>query len=332
MHNLFDNKNIFIALTYRCNANCKKCMTRFHKNRNIEMPVSLIDVITDKLRCHHFSGLVSVGSGEPLLYPNFKYFFDSILSVNDGISLRILSNGMAFGTDLPPEYFSPRCKWGITMDAFTQEGLAGFQDGVQIETVKKNIREIVRQYGSECLYLNYTLHNRNYHEIREFCAFAADLGISEIYATELKVYDGFEQRLQPYRLSHDPEVCQALSQASELLKENGISDAGIKLKASSEKSGCFMENSASPIIDVDGSVAFCSGHEDALVGNIMDAHIERLWENAADRLAQNPEKWCQFCHARPLDSGCYNLPGSISREALLQNLNLERNANDQSNK
>ena len=40
---MFNNKNLFIALTYRCNAFCKKCMTRYHINKDIEMSKSFAE-------------------------------------------------------------------------------------------------------------------------------------------------------------------------------------------------------------------------------------------------------------------------------------------------
>ena len=63
MSALFDNKNLFVALTYRCNAFCKKCMTRYHVNRDIEMPPEIIDKIADLLRLRRYEGVISVGSG-----------------------------------------------------------------------------------------------------------------------------------------------------------------------------------------------------------------------------------------------------------------------------
>lgn len=324
MSALFDNKNLFVALTYRCNAFCKKCMTRYHVNRDIEMPPEIIDKIADLLRLRRYEGVISVGSGEPLLYPHFPHFFQSMLAVNDKISLRILSNGKLLEGGLPAEYFNPRCKWGVTMDAFTQASLQGFQNGVDIERVKRNITEIVHRYGRDCLYLNYTLHSRNHREFVDFCRFAVDLGVREVYATGLKIYEGYGERLRAYRLTDTPELRDSLAHAAKILEEAGVSSGGIQIGKDRWKPGCFLGNRASPIIDVDGTLAFCSGREDAVIGSICDPDIESVWADMSERLARHPEYWCRFCHGKALRGGDYSLPKTIDRDCLRRRTEAEK--------
>lgn len=324
MDALFDNKNLFVALTYRCNVFCKKCMTRYHVNHGIEMPPEMIDKIVDLLRLHQYEGVISVGSGEPLLYPHFSYFLQSVLAVNDRISLRILSNGKLLDSGLPAQYFDPRCKWGVTMDAFTQEGLLEFQSGLEIERVKRNIAQIVRRHGKDCLYLNYTLHNKNHRELIDFCKFAVDLGVAEVYATELKIYEGYEDRLRTYQLKDTPELRDSLTCSANILEAGGISGDGIQIDRNCWELGCFLRRKASPIIDVDGAVTFCSGREDAVIGNICDLNIEAVWADMFGRLARHPEHWCRFCHGKPLNNGSYTLPKTIDRDGLRRQIEAEK--------
>lgn len=314
MNGLFENQNIFIALTYSCNAFCEKCMTRYHVNRNVEMPLNLLDEVVGKLYAHQYEGLISVGSGEPLLYPNISYFIDSILSINSKISLRILSNGKLFNNTLPSNYFSPRCKWGITMDGFSQEGLSGLQYGIDIETVKSNVAGIVDKYGPDHLYLNYTLHSHNYQELPEFCEFAVGLGIKDVYITELKVYNGYEDRLSAYQLKRTVEVNNVLNRAIQMMTESGISYNNILTENPQWNPYCFRRRKASPIIDVNGDVSFCSGREDVIIGNITDVNIEEKWNKMFGGLSIHPEKWCEFCHSNPLKNGYYSLPKIIDHQ------------------
>lgn len=309
MGGLFGGKGIFVALTYKCNAVCKKCMTRCHKNRNSDMPASLLKVLFTRLKDSVFNGVVSVGSGEPLLYDRLEYFISSILSINSNISLRILSNGAKFHKGLPENFFSSRIKWGITLDAFTQENLSGFQYGIDIERVKDNIRGVAAEHGAECMYLNYTLNSKNYHELPEFCRFAAGLGVSELYATELKIYEGFEERLESFRLPRNDEVCAVLHEAEEILRSAGISDRGIHIYSPPVKFACFRRGRAYPVIDVDGSVSLCSGREDIYAGNIADDNIAAAWEEMSRTV--NPSEFCVMCHSSRLKNGSYTLPGVI---------------------
>ena len=311
---LFGNKAILVALTYKCNAYCKKCMTRYHRNRDTEMSEFLLHVLLKKLKLTDFPGIISVGSGEPLLYGNLEFFISSILSINSKISLRILSNGLIFDETLPDIFFDKRVKWGITLDAFTQRNLLGFQYGIDIEKVKDNIRRVTRKYGSDSIYLNYTLTRANYYEFLNFCDFAVNLGIREIYATELKVYEHYEKRLEAFVLPHDDDVYATMNRASEFLRSVGIRDNGVKIFMPYNKVSCFTSNRASPIIDVDGSVSFCSGREDVLVGNITDYDIAEKWENMSKKI--KPVEFCCLCHSHQLKNGTYNLPGVIDVDKL----------------
>ena len=74
-------------------------MTRYHKNRNKQISKNTLDVIFRLLNENSYTGLISVGSGEPLLYQNIDYFINSVLGINDLIKLRMLTNGMALSPD-----------------------------------------------------------------------------------------------------------------------------------------------------------------------------------------------------------------------------------------
>lgn len=308
---LFQNKNVYIALTYKCNAKCQKCMTRNHVNRSYEMSRELIDIICSKLCEANYQGMISIGSGEPILYPHLEYFISNILSINDMIHLRFLTNGQAFTNELPAICFDNRCKWGVTMDGFVQSDLIGLQEGILIETVKQNIISIIEKYGSKCLYLNFTLNNQNYTSLIDYCKFAASLNISEIYVTELKIYEGYHDELNKYRLCRNETVYKTIHKAKTVLSDKGIPSVSFNLDLPHEKSQCFLCNRASPIIDVNGTVAFCSGREDIYVGNIKDMDIEDRWRAFSVQLISKNISWCEHCHDHILPNGMYSLPKTI---------------------
>lgn len=310
---LFKNKNIYIALTYNCNAKCQKCLTRRHINLGFELSQQLIDVICSKLSAANYQGMISVGSGEPILYPYLEYFIEKMLSINDKVHLRLLTNGQAFTTALPTNCFNKRCKWGVTMDGFVQTDLIGLQEGISIETVKQNITSVVKKYGSNCVYLNFTLNNQNYISLIDYCRFASSLNISEIYVTELKIYEGYDAVLNKYRLCRNKSVYKTLREAISVLSDKGISASSFDIDALPQKNQCYLSNRASPIIDVDGSVTFCSGHEDVYIGNIQDPNIEDKWHAFAEQLISKNAAWCEYCHDRMLSNGLYNLPKTVKQ-------------------
>ena len=76
----FEQKNIFIALTYKCNAFCRKCITRYNRFRNQSMQRSDCRRLAELLIANHFSGIINLGSGESLLYDELPTFVERVLS------------------------------------------------------------------------------------------------------------------------------------------------------------------------------------------------------------------------------------------------------------
>lgn len=310
---MFRNKNIFIALTYQCNAFCKKCMTRYHINLHKTMSRKTLDNFLHLLKKNNFQGVVSVGSGEPLLYNDIEYFVQELLKINSSIRLRILTNGMALNKKLPVELFSGRCKIGVTFDAFYQESLAEVQKGVDIEQVKYNVSHLAQKYGGDCFYLNYTIYRNNINQLVPFCQFGLKNKINEIYATELKVFTGYELDLKDVSVICDDTLSTTIQKARELLEHNSVNSKGIDIFRSSYRSACYLRNLASPIVDVDGNVAFCSGREDMYVGNIEQENISDLWNDYMKKICCCNESWCSLCYDRQQQNGTYRLPATIRK-------------------
>ena len=310
---MFNNKNIFIALTYKCNAFCTKCMTRYHVNKDIEMSEEILERTISLLRKNNYSNIISVGTGEPLLYKRLPSFMDKILSLNDDVRLRMLTNGMLLVPERT-EIFNERCKWGITMDAFYQDTLLGLQKGVDVEKVKSNIRNFVKNHGASQLYLNFTVSQANVQEILPFCEFAIENNIKEIYLTELKLFSGYEQDLQEYRLIKDDKFFENIEDVKKLLANNGVFTTNINFGLRTPRKECYKVGRVSPIIDVDGTVSFCSGREDVFVGNIMEDDIEKKWSDFSKELQKTNGKWCEKCYDRILENGTYMLPKTIRKD------------------
>lgn len=311
---MFNNKNIFIALTYRCNAFCKKCMTRYHVNKEQEMGRKIVKCIETLLIQNSYSDWISVGTGEPLLYNDFQYFVRSMLDVNDKLKLRLLTNGVLLSEDNPFAIFDRRIKWGVTVDAFNQESLMDLQKGVDIEKVKYNVKSVTKKYGGNQLYLNYTVSKNNIDEILPFCKFAVENNIKEVYLTELKVFSGYESDLNEHRVIHDNYLNEKIDEAMKYLEKNGISTKGINIGRRNDSSKCYIKHNASPMIDVDGSVSFCSGREDIIIGNIMDEDIEKKWISFANCLETQNIDWCSKCYDKINSHGIYYLPKTIRKD------------------
>ena len=308
---IYDNKNLFLNLTYKCNAFCKKCMTRYHQKKNLDMDINLLKYVISKLKFHNYSNLISMGCGEPLLYTHCSEAIQGLLEINDSVRLRILTNGMALSSDLPEFYFDKRVTWGVTVDGFTQNDLHNIQQGVNIELVKENIRKIVSKYGADSIYLNYTLYSTNYDSLVEFYKFAVSLSIKDVYVTRLRVFEGYETRLQGLNVVDNEHLYRIKKKVNQIAGCAGIKIKGIDKKDDAFEKYCFKRNGTMPIIDVDGSLSFCCGREDVIIGNICDSDIEVKWENMLNRLNNEASIWCNKCRNCALPNGSYCLPKTI---------------------
>ena len=181
---IHENKSIFVALTYRCTAHCKKCITRYHKYVNQSMSVDTMANVIRFLGRINYEGTINLGSGEPLSYPYISSFITNLLGINNRLKIRLLSNGKLFClSTLKKEWFNGRITFGITLDGMNNAELANLQNGIDIEQIKRQISDVCAAYGSKKIYLNYTLNHQNKKSVSDFLLFAKSNNIDSAYIT-----------------------------------------------------------------------------------------------------------------------------------------------------
>lgn len=310
----FAQKNIFVVLTYKCNAFCKKCITRYNRFRDQSMREDDCQRLAKWFVENHYSGTINMGSGESLLYEGLPDFVENILSGLPAVSFRILSNGKVFTPRLPAVLFSPRINWGITLDGFNNADISNLQQGINLEIVKDNIISVCNAGFADNLYVNYTLNNQNIGSLKAYIDFAKSLRIPDLYVTEMKVYRGFAN-LERYRLS--PKSREFALQMKEYAETLSFRKIGFDVdRDKTIPKRCFQrKHCISPIIDLDCTLAFCYGQEDAFVGNIFDPSTIEKWDRMfekfnSDELAS--EKWCSRCFSKIDKNGCFSVPLSLN--------------------
>ena len=310
----FSSKQLFIALTYRCNAFCEKCITRYNRFQNQSMTENNCHRLIQLLVDNNYSGAINLGSGESLTYDMLPFFVETLLEKLPKLRFRILTNGMLLTAKLPEFFFSPRITWGITLDGFDNSELNNLQKGVDINTVKNNIIEICNSGYSQNLYLNYTMNNQNIKSLKDYIDFASKMNIPRLFTTEMKIYEGFKH-LDKYRLTEqDIEKIRELKKYADTLNFKTVYFD--KVDSHKNRSKCFLrEGLVSPIIDMDCSLAFCYGQEDKLLGNIFYKSTFEKWK----RLIQNfkidnkkADKWCERCFSHASNKQYFSVPKKIN--------------------
>ena len=321
LENFFSSKNLFIALTYQCNAFCEKCITRYNRFRNQFMTQENCHKLVKFLVENNYAGTINLGSGESLTYEFLPYFVESLLKNLPGVKFRILSNGMLLSSKLQHFFFSTRITWGITFDGFDNSELVNLQKGVDVETVKSNIESVCNAGFSRNLYLNYTMNNRNIKSLKAYIDFANAMNIPRLFTTEMKIYESFK-KLDKYRLSEsDIENIKELKHYAKSLNFENVYFDKIDTRHDSDK--CFVKKGlVSPIIDMDCSVAFCYGQEDKFLGNIFNPNTIEKWYSLVENLRKDnlkAEKWCKKCFSKQNASEYFSVPLSLNPYLLTRN-------------
>lgn len=308
----FSCKNLFITLTYSCNVFCEKCLTRYHKFKNKSMDLETLNKIIDLIIKNNYRGIINIGSGEALTYKYIDYFISKLLNSNDNLKFRILSNGVLLNAALPKHFFDNRIIWGVTLDGFVNNDLINLQKGVDLELVKNNICKLAQNGYSKNLYLNYTLNNQNFHSLKNFIDFANACMIKEIYVTEMKIFEGFEY-LDKFRF--DTNKNNELLQLEEYAKSLNFSKVYFAtLLNSNQFDKCYCKNHVFPIIDLDGSLSFCYGHEDRIIGNIFEIETIEKWFKLYNSLYSNSDigtKYCYDCSTKYYGDDYLSVPKKI---------------------
>lgn len=310
----FCQKNIFVVLTYRCNAFCQKCITRYNRFRDQSMSKEDCERLAKLFVENNYSGTINMGSGESLLHAELPSFVERVLIGVPDTRFRILSNGKLFSAQLPSVLFSPCVNWGITLDGFCNEDLVNLQQGVDVEHVKSNIRGVCNAGFAGNLYLNYTLNKQNIKSLKSYIDFANEMKIPDLYVTEMKVFKGFSD-LDQYRLSaQDRDSVRKLREYAESLSFRTV---GFDVdRDSTLPRGCFRRKiNVSPIIDLDCRITFCSGQEDVFIGNVFDPDTLTKWAALFQKFASDAsatEKWCSRCFAKLDKDGYFSVPPALN--------------------
>jgi len=308
---MINTNRIFLSLTTRCNIKCAKCwrFNVFGKGRDIRK-----DVLKKFMNLFkNYKGRIIIGSGENLISNAIDEYIKWCIENN--IKTTILTTGLLFNRFFQKEYFfESNIKWGVTLDGFYNFEIKNLQLGIDVEKVKKNLHFIKKKYPNSSFYINITHTKNNLHSTLKIIQFAYELGIKEVYITQLKLFEGLNDTYTKNQVIdiNSKEFISIMKEAYELSKKFNI-----KLYAPlfSNKKNCFKENinDISPSIHTNGNIIFCYGRDGKPIGNILDDNGFYIWREFLNNLSNNPfyqEQWCNLCNAGiTSERGYYYIPG-----------------------
>ncbi len=295
---MLNSKSIFLSLTTRCNLKCAKCWRSQVWGRGQDIDKGVLDKFLNIFA--DYKGTIIVGSGENLICRHLDAFICWV--VENNIKTTILTTALKFDKFIDKsEYFRPNIEWGVTMDGFQDEQVSMIQQGMKIERVKNNLKNIKKRYPNASLYINYTHTNLNLKDTIPMIHFAGALGIKSVYVTQLKLFEGLDDSITKYLVNdvNSDEFRGVMKEAHETAQKMGID---FYAPLSPKCKHCFdsMQTHHSPIIDVNGDISFCYGRDDTIIGNLLDDDGHAIWRQYLIDLNADQDKrqaWCSQCFA-----------------------------------
>ena len=215
-------QTIVQEITTTCNLRCPTCRVTQSQQKPYFMGFSEFVQI-----CHNIipylrrARVYNISSSESLLHPRCFDMIDVVKSINPGVFVSIITNGMLLD-DRKQEALLKR---GINMicvsiDGAKKETTEKIRIGSNFETVIRNTRGFIAKGGM--VRTIYTVRDNNIMDIGDFVDLADDLGIWQIKCTGIVTYTQADVEHCTYSYEGFPEIDSMLRQAAEKAKAKRI--------------------------------------------------------------------------------------------------------------
>ncbi len=303
------------AITHRCNLNCRHCRGMREGEIDVARAITLVNEIATLK-----PGWVIIEGGEPLLREDL--FSLLTLARNKKLDVHLISNGMLLNSEIVKDLKRLDIKLMISIDGGTKKTYETIRQGANFDKVVRSARDSVKAGLLEAL--NFTLMKQNFHEIPDFMALAADIGVKQVTFIGLKSCQSYQEELlsateyiKAIRL-----VCEGASKTGvefyfdepffwpvvkeqKLLAHLPVESTGILEPATS---ACIFGEYL--FIEPNGEVKPCS-FAPMVLGNVKGKSLVKIWqENMTSPLMQrirNPDSRigkCKNCKYLVNCKGC----------------------------
>lgn len=155
-----------------CNGGCVMCPYPAMKRPKVKMEMSLFKKIVDDLHNHGFVTLAPSFYNEPFLDPDI---FERIRYIKEkGMRVKIFTNASLLDKDRVEKLLDcPPDVMVISMDAVNPETLKEIRTGLDLNTVRENVRNLIKRRGERGLKLPlvttvFVLQDKNGHELEKY--------------------------------------------------------------------------------------------------------------------------------------------------------------------
>lgn len=251
---------ITVQTVSACNLKCKHCFindyrTEIHDGVIKIMKLDEFVLYAERLRpmIQHAS-IFNFSTFEAILNKNLFKMMDVILDINPRMRFSFLSNTMELSAEKIAELEKyPISDVNISLDGYTQKTVEDFKTEVVFEKILSTIRLLQASSLRDRLAVTFVAHRHNVHELPDYVDFVKQLGVRQIYVSNILSFTSSLEPLALYTPQGNAEAQVFFDEAVKRAKKNKISISMPRLKP--EQVGCQAVETF--FVDSNGNVAPC---------------------------------------------------------------------------
>ncbi|MEK6614947.1 MAG: radical SAM/SPASM domain-containing protein [Bacteroidota bacterium] len=312
--------SIILQTVSACNLSCKHCFINdyhIHIHDGVIKIMKLDEFIlfAERLRSMiRKSSYFQFSTFEAILNKDLFKMMDAILEINPRMQFPFLSNAMQLTAEKISQLSTyPVSIVNISVDGYTQKTVEDFKTEVVFEKIIEAIHTLIKSTLKDKVAVTFVAHKNNIAEFPAYIDFVHQLGVKQIYVTNLLT---FTKRLEGQEVYAKQGNEYAQSMFDEAVKRAKRNNQAISIpRLSPLQIGC--QACESFFIDSNGNVAPCDflavstpftlwgetvQNPPVLMGNITKEDPLQIYRSSAfikfreaHRLGKNLPKECTHC-------------------------------------
>lgn len=251
---------ISIQTVSACNLKCKHCFindyqTDIHDGIIKIMKFEDFVLFAERLRLMiQQASYITFSTFEAIMNKNLFKMMDVILDINPKMQFPFLSNTML----ITKEKIDELCKYpisevNISLDGYTKMTVEDFKTEVNFEKIINTIKLFKNSTLKNKIAVTFVAHKNNVAELPEYVNFVHQLGIQQIYVSNILTFTPALAGMELYTKAGNEEAMQLFEAAIKNAKQNGQAINIPRLKP--EQLGCQAVETF--FVDINGNVAPC---------------------------------------------------------------------------
>ena len=292
-----------LAITNRCNFNCRMCQRNDLKVKLVDMDLAVYQKILDRLA--GVQNLILTSWGEPLLHPDFILMLE--LAKQKKFNTRFTTNGLLLSEQITQAIIDNNVEAvTFSLDQLkNHDGSLGHEVSGQLEKIIL-LKEMIDSSGSRTkIYLQATYHYGREQDIIEVAEFAARHHLDRLRLSRLDVrFHNFqrpgladEKKLLAILDKKFPARMIGIDFLPHVAFDGWQRTAYKIIAPLLHRGGRYCLRTYEDVyIDADGEVTPCCGLPWLAMGNIFNNNLKEIWHGKKFRhFRQNQHACCGRC-------------------------------------